>query len=99
MDRTEHSTLAYDPVLTRFRTALNALYGDRLERAVLFGSRARGEARPDSDYDVAVFLHAFTRPWPELEPLSEITTSILFDTAPSFRCCPFLPAATRSALS
>jgi predicted nucleotidyltransferase len=45
-----------DPILKRFRAALDALYGGRLERVVLFGSRARGEARQDSDYDVAVFL-------------------------------------------
>jgi len=41
-----------DPVLTRFRAALDALYGDRIERVVLHGSRARGDARPDSNYDV-----------------------------------------------
>jgi predicted nucleotidyltransferase len=45
-----------DPILKRFRAALDALYGDRIERVVLFGSRARGEARSDSDYDVAVFV-------------------------------------------
>ncbi len=45
-----------DPVLVRLRETLRATYGDRLERAVLFGSRARGDAGPDSDYDVAVFL-------------------------------------------
>ena len=27
-----------------------------VERLILFGSRARGEARPDSDYDIAVIL-------------------------------------------
>jgi hypothetical protein len=45
---------AADPVLKRFRAALDTLYGDRIERVVLFGSRARGDAR--EDYDVAVFL-------------------------------------------
>jgi hypothetical protein len=30
-----------DPVLIRFREALAETYGDRLERVVLFGSRAR----------------------------------------------------------
>jgi uncharacterized protein len=44
-----------DPILVRFRSALEALYGDRIERVVLFGSRARGDAHPESDYDVAVF--------------------------------------------
>jgi predicted nucleotidyltransferase len=48
-----------DPTLTQFRAALAKTYGGRLERAVLFGSRARGDARVDSDYDVAVFLRAF----------------------------------------
>jgi predicted nucleotidyltransferase len=28
----------------------------RLDRAILFGSRARGEHRPDSDADVALIL-------------------------------------------
>ncbi len=46
-----------DPILERFRAALTEIYGNRLERVVLFGSRARGDAQPDSDYDVAVFLH------------------------------------------
>lgn len=44
------------PVLARFRKALDEMYGDRIDRVVLFGSRSRGDARPDSDYDVAVFL-------------------------------------------
>ncbi len=45
-----------DPVLKRFRTAVTEIYGDRLQRVVLFGSPARGDAQPDSDYDGAVFL-------------------------------------------
>jgi predicted nucleotidyltransferase len=45
-----------DPVLRKFRAALDEVYGERIERVVLYGSRARGDARPDSDYDVAVFL-------------------------------------------
>jgi predicted nucleotidyltransferase len=44
-----------DPILSRFRTALDLAYGERIERVVLFGSRARGDAGPDSVYDVAVF--------------------------------------------
>jgi hypothetical protein len=33
--------IANDSMLSRFRAALAETYGDRLERAVLFGSRAR----------------------------------------------------------
>ncbi len=49
-----------DPVLARFRAAVGELYGERIERVVLYGSRARGDANPDSDYDVAVFLRGLT---------------------------------------
>jgi uncharacterized protein len=58
---------ADDPILRRFRAALDALYGDRIERVVLFGSRARGDAREDSDYDVAVFLKGLADRWQEVD--------------------------------
>ena len=61
-----------DPVLTQFRTALDVEYGDRIERVVLFGSRARGDAQPDSDYDVAVFLRSMEDRWAEFDRLSLI---------------------------
>lgn len=80
---------ARDPVLLRFRAALDAACGDRIERVVLFGSRARGDARPDSDYDVAVFLrgyHGFGR---ELDFLVEIETEILSETGALISALPF----------
>jgi uncharacterized protein len=69
-----------DPVLTRFRQALTGAYGSKLERVVLFGSRARGDARPDSDYDVAVFIHEPESFGEESWRLAEIETDILLDT-------------------
>ena len=78
-----------DPVLTRFREALTNFYGRRLERAVLFGSRARGNFRPDSDYDVAVFLHDYTTLWNELGPLADMTTDILMDTGAVISAKPY----------
>lgn len=68
---------AEDPVLVRFRAALDALYGPRLERVVLFGSRARGDHRPDSDYDVAVFIADPDPLSVELDRLADVTTDIL----------------------
>ena len=78
-----------DPVLTRFRTSLYATYGRRVERAILFGSRARGDAQPDSDYDVAVFLREYGRLWAELQPLARLTTDILLDTGIVISALPF----------
>ena len=52
-------TPSADVALQHFRTELRKTYGRRLERLVVFGSRARGDARSNSDYDVAVFLRKF----------------------------------------
>jgi predicted nucleotidyltransferase len=72
--------LTDDPILTRFRAALEHIYGARLERVVLFGSRARGEARSDSDYDVAVFLRSLPDRWTELDRLADLRVSFIDDT-------------------
>ena len=69
-----------DRILKRFRAALAELYGDRLERVVLFGSRARGDAREDSDYDVAVFIRDIDPFWHEVDRLVDIETELLCDT-------------------
>jgi predicted nucleotidyltransferase len=69
-----------DPILTRLRAALNEMYGDRLERVVLFGSRARGDASGDSDYDVAVFLRDLTDRWSELDRLADLRAEFLENT-------------------
>jgi predicted nucleotidyltransferase len=69
-----------DPVLRRFRAALDEVYGERIERVVLFGSRARGDARPDSDYDVAVFLKDLDGFGKEARRIAEIEADILTET-------------------
>jgi predicted nucleotidyltransferase len=73
-----------DPVLVRFRQALGEVYGNKLERVVLFGSRARGDARADSDYDIAVFIHEPGSFNDEAVRLAAIGTDILFDTGAVF---------------
>ena len=81
--------VAQHPVMMRFRKALEAAYGPRLERAVLYGSRARGEARPDSDWDVAVFIRDPERFGIELGRLADLETDILYDTGEVINALPF----------
>jgi len=58
------STLAESPAVDpriksiagEVRRQLSGIYGDRLVRLVLFGSQARGDARPWSDIDVMLVL-------------------------------------------
>jgi predicted nucleotidyltransferase len=85
--------VAYDPTLTRFRAALDDMYGNRLERVVLFGSRARAEGRSDSDYDIAVFLHTMPDRWAELTRLADVRTEFLDETGAFFDAKPYLVAA------
>lgn len=80
---------AVDSVLNRFRAALDGAYGQRIERVVLFGSRARGDARPDSDYDVAVFLKDLDNFGQEAGRIAEIETDILYDTGAVINAIPF----------
>ena len=59
------------------RTALRETYGDRLQRLIVFGSHARGDARTDSDVDVLIVLGG------DVDPLDEArrTSDIVIDVA------------------
>jgi predicted nucleotidyltransferase len=81
---------ADDPLLKRFRATLDEIYGQRLERVMLYGSRARGDAGPDSDYDVAVFLHGYAPGTStELYRLADLSTAILADTGTFIHAMPY----------
>jgi uncharacterized protein len=82
-----------DPILTRFRAELNRLYGERIERVVLFGSRARGEERPDSDYDLAVFLKDMTDRWEEVDRMVPLVTDIVEETGAFIHVMPYRAGA------
>ncbi len=44
------------PILKKLKKGLLQIYGDRIDRILLYGSRARGDNRPDSDIDILIVL-------------------------------------------
>ncbi len=80
---------ATDPVLTEFRRAIQKLYGTRIERVVLYGARARGDAKPGSDYDIAVFLRNLSSRWQEVRRITDIELAILDETGATVHAMPY----------
>ncbi len=63
-------------LLTELRTGLEALYGARLARLILYGSQARREARPGSDIDVLVVLKGPLRTGEEIRRTSDLVARL-----------------------
>jgi predicted nucleotidyltransferase len=93
MDRAAPSNPQDDPILTRFRSALSGIFDGRIERLVLFGSRARGEAHPYSDYDLAIFLKDFTNRRQEFRRMVPLVTDIVEETGVVVHPLPFRAGA------
>ena len=51
--------------------------------------RARGDAQPDSDYDVAVFLRDMPDRMPELNRLADVATDILYSEGSFVHAMPY----------
>jgi len=61
-----------DSLVDAVATDLRALYGDRLVRLLVFGSRGRGDAEEESDLDLLVVLDELESPWVELRRMDEV---------------------------
>ena len=83
------TALLDDPALATLRRRLEAMYGDRLTRVVLFGSRARGDQHAESDYDVAVFLDTPPDWWRDLDRLAILGNELLDETGVVFDLKPY----------
>jgi predicted nucleotidyltransferase len=80
-------------ILTKFRAAIDGLYGNRVERVVLFGSRARGDAQDDSDYDVAVFLKDLNDRWAEADKIALAAMNVFDETGVLIHAMPYREGA------
>lgn len=63
-------------ILNQLRRRLEALYGRRLVRLVLYGSQARGDAEPGSDIDVLVVLKGSVYPGEEIARTGQVVAEL-----------------------
>ena len=87
----EHLSAPERALLERLKAELRRRYGERLRAMILFGSRARGDARPDSDWDVAVVLDGVGEFWPEQRALSRLAFDLLLETGAAISLKLFRP--------
>jgi len=77
-------------ILAELRRRLEALYGPRMVKLVLYGSQARGDAEPGSDIDVLVVLKGPVSPCEEIDRTIEIVSGLSLEHNEVI-CCAFVP--------
>ncbi|WP_377476972.1 MAG: nucleotidyltransferase domain-containing protein [Microcoleus anatoxicus] len=63
-------------ILIELRSHFEQIYDSRLVTMVLYGSQARGDARPDSDIDILVVLKGQVNPGEEIKRTSHIRADL-----------------------
>ncbi|MBD2296181.1 nucleotidyltransferase domain-containing protein [Anabaena sphaerica FACHB-251] len=66
-------------VLSQVSKNLKQLYGEQLEKLILFGSQARGTAQSDSDIDVLIVLKDVFNYSQESEKISQVIADLCLE--------------------
>ncbi len=66
-------------IVREYREGLKEIFGDQLQSVILYGSRARGEDRQDSDIDLLCVLRGSFDYGEAIRRSSELTAGISLD--------------------
>ena len=91
MTTVARAPIAAHPLLRRLHAELERLYGPRLRQLLLYGSRARGDAGPESDWDVAVILEGYGGDLDEVYRLADLGHDLMLETGELLSLMPFAP--------
>lgn len=73
-------------ILSKLKAWMLHEYGERLDRMLLFGSQARGEACPESDIDVLIVLNSDVDPCTEIFRTNEFVSELCLEYAVMISC-------------
>ena len=66
-------------ILHKVKQSLSKFYQDQLEKIILYGSQARGDATEYSDIDILVVLKSAIDPYDEINKTSEIIADLCLE--------------------
>lgn len=66
-------------ILQKVKQSLRKFYQDQLEKVILYGSQARGDATEYSDIDILIVLKSAINPYDEIDKTSEIIADLCLE--------------------